>query len=236
MADVRRDGAQPTGAVVIGDVVSSRSVPDRAGLQARLSAMLTSANRSARVTQRLHMTIGDEFQGAVASLPDALRLGLDLRLDLLPEAELRIGVGLGPFEVFDPSATPVSQDGPAWWAARRAVETAKDLGARPPSRHVRSWAAALDTDGREPSEPVAATVTAVNAYLGMQDFVLSTMTPRQLRLLAAVLRGEPQRDAARREQITQSAVSQSLHSSGAQALCQALAILGASSDAPSDQT
>jgi predicted transcriptional regulator len=57
--------------------------------------------------------------------------------------------------------------------------------------------------------------------------VLSTITPRHLRLLAAALRGDPQREAARREGVTQSAVSQALHSSGGQALVQALGVLGA---------
>lgn len=214
---------EPTGVVLIGDLVASRTFPDRAGLQARLSAVLAAANDSGRVRQRLHMILGDEFQGVVATVPDALRLGLDIRLGLLPEVELRVGIGLGPFQVFDASATPPLQDGPAWWAARRAVEVAEDLAARPASRHVRSWVAALERDGRHPSGPHATGVAALNAFLGLQDFVLAQMTPRHLRLLAAVLRGEPQREAARREQITQSAVSQALHSSGAQALAQALA-------------
>jgi hypothetical protein len=228
MADDGADTDDPAGVVLIGDVVSSRRFTDRAALQGRLSEALAVANRSEQVTQHLHMLLGDEFQGAIATLPDAVRVALDLRLDLLPEVELRVGVGLGPFRVFDPSATPVLQDGPAWWAARRAVETAEELGARPASRHVRSWAVALDDDGVEPSGSRAATVAAVNAFLGLQDFVLSTMTPRQQRLLASVLRGEPQREAARREQITQSAVSQALHASGGQALTQSLAALESS--------
>ena len=220
---------ESAGVVLIGDIVSSRTFPDRAALQARLSDVLATANGSGRLTQGLHMTTGDEFQGAVATVPDAVRLGLDLRLDVLPEVELRIGVGIGAYRVFDASATPVVQDGPAWWAARRAVETAEDLASRPASRHVRSWAAALERDGSDPSDDATVrTVAAVNAYLGIQDFVVSTMTPRQLRLLASALRGEPQREAARREKVTQSAVSQALHSSGGQAVAHALAILTSS--------
>ena len=225
MADEGGEGDELAGVVLIGDLVASRSFPDRAALQARLSAVLASANDSGRVRQPLHMILGDEFQGVVATVPDALRLGLDIRLGLLPAVELRIGIGLGPFQVFDASATPPLQDGPAWWAARRAVEVAESRAARPASRHVRSWVAALDRDGHQPSGPPAAAVAALNAYLGLQDFVLAQMTPRHLRLLAAVLRGDPQREAARREQITQSAVSQALHTSGAQALTQALAVV-----------
>ena len=220
-----REGQPSQGVVLIGDVVSSRDHPDRPALQARLRGALERANRSERVTQPLHIQLGDEFQGVVATLADALRVGLDVRLDLLPDVELRVGVGVGPFWVFDAEATPISQDGPAWWAARRAIESAKDLGGRPGTRHVRSWAVALGEDGREADGTGSVPFATVNAYLGLQDFVLASMRPRHLRLLVAALRGEPQREVARREGITQSAVSQALSSSGAQALAQALATL-----------
>lgn len=209
------------GVAVIGDVVSSRTHPDRVGLQARLAEALETVNRSGHVRQDLHMTLGDEFQGVVGSLPAAVRLALDARLELLPAVEIRIGIGVGRFRVFDAATTPVAQDGPAWWAARAAVDTAKTLAGRPASRHVRSWAQALDADGSEPASG-SESVAVVNAYLGLQDFLLSSMRPRQLRLLAATLSGEPQRDIAAREGITQSAVSQAVQASGARALVQSL--------------
>jgi hypothetical protein len=209
------------GVAVIGDVVSSRTHPDRVGLQARLAEALEKVNRSEHVLQDLHMTLGDEFQGVVRSLPAAVRLGIDVRLELLPAVEIRIGIGVGPFHVFDPDAAPVAQDGPAWWAARAAVDTAKTLADRPASRHVRSWASALDADGSE-SPGSSRWVAVVNGYLGLQDFLLSSMRPRQLRLLAATLSGEPQREIAAREGITQSAVSQAVQASGARALVQSL--------------
>ena len=209
------------GVAVIGDVVSSRTSPDRVRLQARLAEVLEKVNPSGHVVQDLHMTLGDEFQGVVESLPAAVRLALDVRLELLPAVEIRIGIGVGRFRVFDRVTTPVAQDGPAWWAARAAVDTAKTLGGRPASRHVRSWAQALDADGSEPASS-SGSVAVVNAYLGLQDFLLSSMRPRQLRLLAATLSGEPQREIAAREGITQSAVSQAVQASGGRALVQSL--------------
>jgi len=208
------------GVAMIGDVVSSRTHPDRPGLQVLLAEALEKVNRSGPVLQPLHLTLGDEFQGIVSTLPAAVRLGIDVRLELLP-VEVRIGIGVGPFHIFDPVAAPVAQDGPAWWAARAAVDTAKALAGRPAGRHVRSWVQALDADGSEPARCSEA-VAVVNAYLGLQDFLLSTMRPRQLRLLAATLRGEPQREIAAREGITQSAVSQAVQASGARALIQSL--------------
>jgi len=210
------------GVVLIGDVVASRQHVDRAALQQRLVEALARANATEHVVQPL---LGDEFQGAARSLADALRLAVLLRLDLLPDVELRTGIGLGPFAVFDRTTTPVSQDGPAWWAARRAVEEAAGEGARPATRHVRSRLVALGADGDPPTEARAQLAAAVNAALGLQDFVLWSMSPRHRRLLAGVLHGDQQRTLARREQISQSAVSQALQASGAQAIVQALATL-----------
>src|SRR5215210_3212297 len=99
MPDATDDTLRSRGVVLIGDMVSSRGRPDRAALQARLAGVLDAANEAGRVTQPMHITVGDEFQGAVASLPDALELGLDLRLDVLPDVELRIGIGVGSFWV-----------------------------------------------------------------------------------------------------------------------------------------
>jgi hypothetical protein len=102
---------------------------------------------------------------------------------------------------------------------------AKTLAERPASRHVRSRAQALEPDGSEPVGSNEA-VAVANAYLGLQDFLLSSMRPRELRLLAATLSGEQQREIAAREGITQSAVSQAMQASGARALLQSLDALG----------
>jgi len=210
------------GAVLICDVVGSRRHTDRTALQQRLSETMDRVNRSDRVVQPLHPILGDELQGATRSLADALRLSLRLRLDLLPDVEMRIGLGLGPYTVFDPASRPVSQDGPAWWAARKAIEEAAREGGSPAARHVRCRLVAMSADGEPPAAPVARLSAAVNAYLGLQDFVLWSMSPRHHRLLAGLLEGEQQRALASQEGISQSAVSQALQSSGAQAVAQSL--------------
>ncbi len=213
------------GAVLIGDVVGSRRHDDRTALQRRLVEALDRANDSDQVVQPLQPTVGDEFQGAASSLAAALRLSLRVRLDLLPDVELRIGLGLGPYAVFDPASRPVSQDGPAWWAARRAIEQAAGEGARPAGRHVRCRLVALSAAEQPPTPDTARLTAAVNAFLGLQDFVLWSMSPRHHRLLTGLLDGEQQRTLARREGISQSGVSQALQSSGAQAVVQALAAI-----------
>lgn len=200
------------GAVVIADVVGSRRHRDRAGLQRRLGEAIAAANREERWRQPLQQTLGDEFQGAAGDLRAALRLGLDLRLTLLPAVDLRLGIGVGSWQVFDPAASPVSQDGPAWWAGRQAVEEVKALASRSGTRHVRTRA--LPAEGHPVNE--------VNGFLELQDFIVAGMSERQLRLLTGLLAGRPQRVLAQAERVSQSAVSQALRTSGAAALVHAL--------------
>ena len=209
---------------VIGDVIGSRRLADRGGAQTRVVEALADVSRTLPGVQPLEATVGDEFQGAYASLGEATRCTLLVRLALLPGIDVRCGIGVGDATVFDAQRTPWLQDGPAWWAARRAVDTAKRLGGRPASRHVRSWACAMDPEGNPADDTGTVPLATVNAYFSLQDFVLAGMQPRQVRLLAAVLRGEPQREIADREGVTKSAVSQQF-SRGISAVRDAQALL-----------
>lgn len=205
------------GAAIVADVVGSRGHEDRAALQLRLQRVVSSAEQDVRWLQPLHQILGDELQGAVADLTTALRLGLELRLALLPDVDIRVGIGVGSWQVFPVTTATPAQDGPGWWSARHAVEEAKTLAARAATRHVRLRVVSADdtaTDGT----PVADT----NAFLELQDFLVAGMSARQLRLLTGVLDGQPQRELAQAEGISQSAVSQALHASGAHALLHAL--------------
>ncbi|MDO9457820.1 SatD family protein, partial [Nocardioides sp.] len=82
---------KPVPVLIIGDLVGSRTVADRSGLHHRLSAALETAN--ARWGSDLRITVGDEFQGTVPSLGAATTIALDLRLTLLPDHDLRHGIG-----------------------------------------------------------------------------------------------------------------------------------------------
>src|SRR6478672_7826292 len=97
--------------VVIGDLVGSRSAPNRRALHRAIERALVSA---------LRITVGDEFQGAYATLGAAIEAALRVRLELLPGADVRVGIGRGPVQLLD--AERGIEDGPGWWAARAAIE------------------------------------------------------------------------------------------------------------------
>ena len=61
-------------ATLIGDVVASRRASDRAGLHGRLTELLDSVNATWAPSTPLRITIGDEFQGAFATVGQAPRV------------------------------------------------------------------------------------------------------------------------------------------------------------------
>ncbi|GHJ61252.1 hypothetical protein NOK12_37700 [Nocardioides sp. OK12] len=179
---------------LIGDMVGSRDLPDRAGVQRRLAAVLNEVTGLLDPAQRLETTVGDEFQGAFDDVGTATLAALMVRLALLPEVDVRCGLGEGEVVVHDPTSTPLLQDGPGWWAARAALEEL----ARPRRSAARTWFKGPD--------PGAA--ARVNAFLLARDALVDRLGERGLRLLAASLRGSTQADIAAAEGISRSAVSQ----------------------------
>ena len=195
---------------------------------------LRHVNSSVEALQPLQVTIGDEFQGAYATLGEALLAALLVRLELLPGVDTRYGVGWGGLTVFDADREPVSQDGPAWWAAREAITYVKHRSPRSGhSRRLRTWFVDRGGDrwppeaaGRSPDGPMApGCAPEVNAFLLCRDELLASYTPRSLRLLHGWLLGRTQSAMADDEGISQPAVSQQLASSGAYAIRDAHAAL-----------
>lgn len=179
------------------------------------------ANERLRPVQALEMTHGDEFQGAFATPADAVEASLILRLELLAHrwgADSRYGLGWGEIQVFDTSRAPISQDGPGWWAAREAIERAKDQAIRSRGSYVRTLFASLP----RAADPWAG---AMSAFLLMRDATVDRRPPRQRRLLVGLINGRTQADLAEQEGITQGAVSQALRRGGALAIVAAQARL-----------
>lgn len=179
---------------VIGDLVGSRRAADRAAVHHRLVAALAATNAAVEPLQPLEPTVGDEFQGAYATRAAAAHAALLVRLHTLPLVDVRAGIGFGEAETIDAARSPRIQDGPAWWAARAALEHL----ARPRSGAQRAW---YSGPGAEEE----------NAYLTVRDALLERLPDRGPRLLLAALAGETQRAIAEAEGISPSAVSQAFH-------------------------
>src|SRR5215203_202616 len=203
---------------LVGDMIGSRAVEDRVGLQEALGEALRAVNQVLGPAQPLEPTVGDEFQGVFTDVGAGMRATLLVRLQLLKDREVdsRYGLGFGDVTVFE-DRVPISQDGPGWWSARAAIELAKDMESHPQMAFVRTR---FDSHSFEEFLSVAE-VGLLNATLTYRDALISKMRPRSRRLLLGLLLDRPQSALAREEKISQSAVSQNLAASGAYAIAAA---------------
>ncbi len=176
---------------LIGDVVGSRRLEDRAGAQERIGVVLREVSPLVQPVQDLEPTVGDEFQGAFSTIADAALAGLLVRLALLPTVDVRCGLGFGDVTVHDGERHPLLQDGPGWWSARDALEVLS----RPRRALERTWYVGPDA-------------ARTNAFLLTRDALVDRLGERGRRLLAAALRGASQAEIAEAEGISRSAVSQ----------------------------
>lgn len=202
------------------DMVGSRRLADRASAQRELDAAIARVEEDLPLAVRpLTPTVGDEQQGVYPHLDAALAALLLLQLALSDGVQCRFGLGIGSVGVV-PSASGGIPEGPGWWAARAAIDTVHALQRRTvPS--ARTWVLAAD------EEPLAQHEAArrANAYLLARDQLVGAMSERARRLTYGRCLRVTQRDLAEQEGITQSAVSQTLATSGAAAVVAGFGLL-----------
>ncbi len=206
-------------ATVIGDVIQSRAVQDRAALHDRLTALLAEANGALQPVVPFRITVGDEYQGCFSTVGEALHATLWLRLHLAPTG-VRHGVGWGSVAVL--TERPRVEDGPGWWAARAAIEAVKDNANRPSARHLRTAYRRAEQagpddgpgDGADDGPDDGPAPDPINAALTCRDHMVGSVSERSLRLLRGTLVGRSQAELAAEEGISASAVSQRMRKDG----------------------
>lgn len=196
-------------ATLIGDVVASRRASDRAVLHDRLSELLERVNATFRPSTPLRFTVGDEYQGAFATVGQALQASLRLRIGMLPDHDVRHGVGWGDVSVLQEQ--PRVEDGPGWWAARDAIHEVQEAQEHPGSRYRSTIFRAAEGAGGPDRE-------LVDAALVLRDAAVGALSERSLSVLRGLLAGHTQREIAEDLGISPSAVSQRVRSDGLAAL------------------
>ncbi|UIJ33427.1 SatD family protein [Allobranchiibius sp. GilTou73] len=211
MQDVKPAERADPCATLIGDIVDSRGAPDRHALHTRLVSTLRRTDHLVAATTALRITVGDEFQASYETLGNALEAAFRIRLGLMPETLVRFGLSWGGATVLDARAG--TQDGPAWWAARKAIEAAQAAERRPATHAVRTVYTPAQDDG-----PSAG---AVNAALVCQDQLLSSLDERAMRILQRLVAGESRTEIARAEDVSPSAISQRIRAAGLEVIVNA---------------
>ena len=202
---------------LIADIIRSRDLPDRRRAQHVIHETLDRAAEGLALTQRPYATVGDELQAVSTTLADALALTLRTHL-LLPEGlGLRFGIGVGTISEVEGVAGRLIQDGSAWWAAREAIESAHRLQDEGRA-FVRTWLRihpdVVSGSGGRQSEREG----LVNSVLILRDQAVFRFQPRQRRMMAGLLMGMTQVEVARREKVSQQAVSEFARSAGSSLL------------------
>ncbi|MFT5201656.1 MAG: hypothetical protein ACI9C1_001034 [Candidatus Aldehydirespiratoraceae bacterium] len=221
--DSPRAAAHAAGyAALLVDVVSSRAHADRGALQQAIGAASESVNHRVPCLDPLTATVGDELQATYAQPSLAIRAVVELRLELIGTTELRAGIGWGEITVHDPLRTPFGQDGPAWWAAREALDRVaastprSGYAARMGIQVVDAEVAAAvgdDVDPRDgglpPAQPLHLRPEALlQSQLALLDRSLAVLDRTEAQIVLGDLRQEPTDEIASALGLTPSAVSQ----------------------------
>jgi hypothetical protein len=187
---------------MLGDVVGSRRHARADVRRERVEAALALANERTAPVQPLLATIGDEFQGLFRDLVSALEATLVVRLALVGEVDVRFGIGSGELFAFDPADAPFGQDGPAWWAAREAVDAVRETEQR------QERPRGLRTRWIDAGDAGSSAVASVNAFVVCRDELVAAMDPRDAATMLGLLVDEPLTRIAARQGVSVSAISQ----------------------------
>lgn len=188
---------------LIGDVVGSRELEDRAGFQERLKGELLRLNRRLgpdALATPLALTAGDELQGLFHRYSSMVIVLRELSERLHP-VRIVYGVGFGPLSI-PPGPQVALLDGPCFHAARRALER---------SRREDRWATVEGLG--DPEDQV------LGALLQLVDGLRGGWTAKQNRYAAAA-RGRLQKDVAAMFDVSPSVVSESLRSARAETVAE----------------
>lgn len=202
-----------TPVALIADVIGSRRRANRTEVQRSVEAALDRVAEVIAPLQPFRATVGDEFQAVYASRSEALRATLLAGLQPLDEAPLRFGLGEGEVGPIASVTSPHIQDGPGWWHAREAVESAAEQQRRLP--FLRTWfvSGVADED------------TVVNSYLLVRDQLMDGLSVRARDYARGVAEGRSQKEIAAEYGVSQPAVSKLLRDSGATAVVEGFRVL-----------
>jgi hypothetical protein len=185
--------------VVTADQKSSRTGPD--GVPALLKHLEETSARAPRgggPVLPFERTAGDEVQALFAE-PGAV---VDAVVQLLRPGQWWVGVGIGPVDPPEPASARAGR-GPAYLAAREAVESAKSTAA-----------GICVTGGSGPDQPTGAAAQRAEAAAWLLASLLGRRTPEGWEVTDLMDRGARQVDVATKLGISPQAVSRRLRVAG----------------------
>lgn len=196
---------------LIGDIVGSRQLDQRWEVQEKLKAVLSDVNRRFEedLAAKFTITLGDEFQGLLASTEELLVLVDTIRLSMHP-VKIRFGIGIGPMATKINEKAALGADGPAYHVAREGLSTVKALN----NKYVQGF-----SDTRcyyyDPKTGSTNELAIFNAALSAIGFIADKWTEKQRDIIKELESSDlSQREIGKKLAITQSSVQRRLDSAG----------------------
>jgi hypothetical protein len=111
---------------IIGDIIDSRKIKDRAEVQKKLRHILGIINNRYEhdITSNFTITVGDEFQGLMHESSNLISVIDYIKMEMHP-VKIRFGTGFGEIATEIIKEYAIGADGPAYHLARQAIMNIK---------------------------------------------------------------------------------------------------------------
>ncbi|MBO4679015.1 MAG: hypothetical protein J5626_05035 [Lachnospiraceae bacterium] len=189
---------------IIGDIKHSKDISNRYEIQERLKKTLDNINKRYKkdIAAKFLITLGDEFQGLLFAAEPLVDIIGFIQNEMFP-VRIRIGVGIGEITTEINKNAAIGADGPAFYAARRAItglhDTEKKLKNQAPDVQV------------EAEESEGLDLEQINTILSLLKVVENGWSESQRKTIWDMIEnGGSQEDCAKRMNTTQSTVARRL--------------------------
>jgi len=192
---------------IIGDIVKSKELPDRKAIQENLTKILSEVNEiySQSIGSRFMITLGDEFQGLLNDGYHVIDIIEKIDREMYP-VKIRFGVGVGEILTDFEFDTPLSADGPAYYNARKMINTLKENEKK--NMEAKSDVC-IEIDGYSDISLLINSIYALNSY------IKSGWKPKQRETIKAHIEcNGTQRITALKLAVNQSTVQRALDAAG----------------------
>jgi hypothetical protein len=194
--------------VVIGDIVASRALAQRAVFQRRFSKALDERTREARhLASPFTITLGDEFQAVYRKADLLLADAFTIMAEIHP-VRTRLAYGVGELSTRINPAQALGMDGPAFHNARAALTLLKESGG-------------LLRIAGQPAEDWA----LINHVLSLLSHQVENWSRNRLLIMAGLLRGRAVKEIEEGLKISRVAVYKNIRAAAlddVQGICQEL--------------
>jgi predicted DNA-binding protein YlxM (UPF0122 family) len=194
---------------IIGDIVNSKEITNRSEAQKKLKEILDDLNLKydSEIASKFTITLGDEFQALLINTNNLIYILDKLKMDFYPY-RLRYGIGIGGIDTEINKSLSIGSDGPAYYAARDAIEGIKKLETsyESPKQDIKIY---------KHNDYKNIKLELVNSSLMLCTYIEKGWTDKQREVIKLLrFENKSQREIAKDLMIAQSSVQRRINSSG----------------------